>query len=256
MAPDDTTLVFDCIAPLARSVRSGSTNADDLVQAVDISSTPWRPQPAVTYPVWAGLLTFSPNGRLLAAGQGNGAGAGAELFDVNGPHLHPRVTLPGYGDDVAFTPDSRRLLWSHDGRIDLVSVARGVHVRPFAAPNGGPSSTISLSPDGSLVAASDGTDIRLLDTSTGQVVVDLPGSTDPPCCTVLAAADQSITAMGGTPDDFDPTTSLTLIRFDLAPGDLIERAWQALESQPHPRRMDAVRRHRAVSPAVPDHSVT
>jgi WD40 repeat protein len=226
IAPDDKTLVLSCIATVAPSVGGSGSNARELVQTVDISSSPWRPSRPIEAPVWAGVLTFSPDGHVLAAGAGGGAGAGLQLFDVRGTRLRPRATLAGYGNDVAFRPDSRGLFWSHDGRIDLVSLARtAVRVTAFAPPTGNPSSSISLSRDGSLLAASDGNQIRLWDTNTRLVLGDILGPSNPSCCTTLALSSQSVTAIGGTPNFTNAANGdLILIRFDFDPNDLTRHA--------------------------------
>lgn len=226
IAPDDKTVVLNCTGPFATTLDEIGSNARELIQALDISSSPWHPGTPIEAPVWPQLLTFSPDGRVLAAAEAGGAGAGLQLFDIQGTRLRPRATLAGYGNDVAFTPDSRRLFWSHDGRIDVVSLTPAhVSATPFAPPTGNPSSIITFSPDGSLLAATDGARIRLWDTSTGQVVGDIPGSSNPSCCTTLALTNTSLTAVGGIANATSAATGrLVLIRFDLDPNDLIRRA--------------------------------
>ncbi len=225
IAPDDKTLVLNCVG-FSTSVGKNVSNPIEHIQAVDISTSPWRPSPPIEAPVWAGLLAFSPDGQVLAAGAGHGAGAGLQLFDVRGTRLRRRATLGGYGNDVAFTPDSRALVWSHDGRIDIVSLPRsGVHVTAFAPPTGNPSASISLARDGSLLAASDGSQIRLWDMSTKQVLGDIPGSSDSSCCTAIAVTSRSVTAVGGASNFTNPAIGdLILIRFDLDPNELSRRA--------------------------------
>ena len=226
IAPDDKTLVLNCNAPASTSVGPSGSDTSERIQTVDISSSPWRPSPPIEAPVWSERLAFSPDGRVLAASESSGAGSGLQLFDVRGTRLRARATLYGYGNDVAFTPDSRSLIWSHDGRIDIVSLsAIGMRVTAFAPPTGKPSGRISLAPDGSLLAASDGSQIRLWDMSTKQLLGDIPGSSDPACCTALTVTSQSITAVGGQSDFTNPAIGdLVLVRFDLDANKLIRRA--------------------------------
>lgn len=105
------------------------------------------------------FLTFSPDGRYLAATLGNNNGI--RVFDRNND-WHEAFRDEAYGDDsygASFASDGRVATASYDGKIRLYRyepAARDPHFRlargPVAAPSGGKPYRIVFSPDGKRLA--------------------------------------------------------------------------------------------------------
>ncbi|HZY87602.1 MAG TPA: WD40 repeat domain-containing protein, partial [Gemmataceae bacterium] len=117
--------------------------------------------------------TFSPDGKTLAAGVG--WGGAICLWDVATGRLLPASPDPALDmvTDLRFSADGRRLLGSAPMPIVWGPVT-GREARRYPAPP--PASVFCrLSPDESLIAAGDGSDIRLSDARTGKEMRRLKG---------------------------------------------------------------------------------
>ncbi|MFJ2186317.1 trypsin-like peptidase domain-containing protein [Streptomyces anulatus] len=130
-------------------------------------------------------LTFSPNGRLFAAGSDDGS---VRLWDMppNGPPK-PRATLAGGGRidkmlSVAFSPDGRTLATgSGEGAVRLWDVASdgAPKLRHTLTVDSTAMSSVAFSPDGKTlaIAGSDGT-VRLWDMTSDGPSASRTTSTD------------------------------------------------------------------------------
>jgi WD40 repeat protein len=105
---------------------------------------------------------FSPDGKLLAVGQGGEIGtAVAHLIDVETGKLVRSVASHQYGVcDVQFTPDGKHLLSvGRDTTLQITTVADGKQAAKFSQPRGGQFkdwlAAVALSPDGRTLAAAD-----------------------------------------------------------------------------------------------------
>jgi WD40 repeat protein len=96
-------------------------------------------------------IALSPNGRLLAVGQGNGIA----LYDpATRKEVAPFKRAPAPVPGVAFSPDSRRLIsaGASDPTIKIWDVA-GEKPLVVIRHNPNPNSSVAISPDGRLIAA-------------------------------------------------------------------------------------------------------
>jgi len=151
----------------------------------------WEVESGVKWPVlisqtdmWVRSVAFSPDGQLLASGDGYGI---VELWDMA---TRRRVrTLSGRvgdGNSVIFSPDGQLLASGAYKEINLYEVSTGELVRNFS---GHPTAvnSVAFSPDGELLASGscrwlsvDGClqgEIKLWEVSTGQLVRTLTGHT-------------------------------------------------------------------------------
>ena len=120
-------------------------------------------------------LSFSPDGRLLAAANLDGT---AKVWHLASGER--RLTLPigGLVVAVAFSPDGRLLVTAgSDGTVRVWDVATGEEIQSFEG-NVGTIMSVAFSPDGKRLASagSDNT-TRLWDVSTGREVLVLTGQT-------------------------------------------------------------------------------
>jgi WD40 repeat protein len=118
-----------------------------------------------------GLLTFSPDGTILAAGDGRGR---VRLWDVGTGRQRTVLEVGDRADDVchlAFSPDGRILgIGGQDPPVHLCNLVTGKSIRvlaPSKTSRGAP--TFTFSPDSKLVATWDSDYVvRLWEVSTGK----------------------------------------------------------------------------------------
>jgi WD40 repeat protein len=227
IAPDDHSLVVGCTNV---GGFPGRSTANGRIQTVELDSHPWRVEAAVDTTVWISDLTYSPDGRTVLVAEGAGAGAGLDIFDVGSTSLRMRQALGGYGNVVAFTPDSRSFFWSHDGRIERVHIEDGrVRRTSFVPATTDVGGGIALANDGTTLAVGEGSNtadstsagIRLFDTRTGQPIADLIGSPDAWPSSALVVTDNSLV---GIRTSANPSATPFVVRFDLSSDALIHRA--------------------------------
>jgi WD40 repeat protein len=127
-------------------------------------------------------IAFSPNGKLLATGDGNGA---IQLWSANTGQLTSTIQSAdpksGGVQDLAFSPNGKFLASdeANNENIRLWNTATGRLARAWSAGNASSSSlsVITFSPDSATLAsgeASAGSTIRLWDTTTGRLIKTLP----------------------------------------------------------------------------------
>ena len=132
------------------------------------------------YNGWIHLLSFSPDGRLLASLASGGDDA-IKLWDV--PSGKMLATLKHKAHSLSFSPDGRLLAsgGDDDGTIKLWDVSSGKTLATLKHEGGefpGVSS-LSFSPDSRLLAsggASGNTEVKLWDVSSGKMLATFPGN--------------------------------------------------------------------------------
>jgi WD40 repeat protein len=135
-------------------------------------------------------LAFSPDGRLLATGDGRGdSGRRVRLWEVSSGRMVAELTGDtGPVSTLVFSRDSH-LLATGDGRGDsggrvrLWEVSSGRMVAELTG-HTGPVNTLAFSPDGRLLATGDGDSrsagwVRLWDPASGRMVAEFTGHTGP-----------------------------------------------------------------------------
>jgi serine/threonine protein kinase/sugar lactone lactonase YvrE len=108
-----------------------------------------NPEPGMTFAVYAG----SPDGRMVAGGlsQNNGNFLGLSVYHVDS-RSYEQIGPPGEDGGGHWLPDSRRLLFRHDGKINLIdSQSRRIH-QVFSAGPRRDILTFDVSRDGRSIA--------------------------------------------------------------------------------------------------------
>jgi WD40 repeat protein/serine/threonine protein kinase len=105
-------------------------------------------------------VTFSPDGKLLAAG---GVAGPAQLWDVAAGNLLHSWDKAG---PASFSPDGKLLAMGLKDAVLVADVATGREVRRIPAPRG----RVTFRPDGRVLAVTGPNDVRLLDAVTGREV--------------------------------------------------------------------------------------
>ncbi|MEU6999978.1 serine/threonine-protein kinase [Nonomuraea sp. NPDC046570] len=117
-----------------------------------------------------GAATFSQDGRLIATV----TGTGVQFWRAADTQLLTSVTVQGNGDEppaAAFDPDGRTFRYLAGDRVFSVDIADLAAVPPESGLN-----TVTLSPDGRLMAASDMTSgATLRDSRGGKAIGAIPG---------------------------------------------------------------------------------
>jgi WD40 repeat protein len=154
-----------------------------LVSAGDRSLTIWSCRPEYRRMLErAGVsyhgLAFSPDGRTLALGAGDGS---VRLWEM--PEGRERSILRGHGKtvrSVAFSPDGKRLVSaSQDGGVVLWDPIRAEKLRGLVAEGPTPVLAVAFSPDGQTLGLAEASnkpgDVVLIDPETGAIRSRLPG---------------------------------------------------------------------------------
>jgi WD40 repeat protein len=157
-------------------------------------------------------LAFSPDGRVLASGAGNGS---LKLWDVSsGSELHTLSGHHGIVSWLALSPDSHLLASSAtaDDNLKLWNVASGSEITGANIPAG--AAVPAFSPDGRILAvAGPQTSLVLWDLSTSTSIRTLASNTG--AATVLAFSPGGRFLVAGTADGavalFDPSTGEQLL---------------------------------------------
>ena len=141
-----------------------------------------------TLPGYAGLVVFSPDGKLLAIANNDSI----KLLDVStGNTLRTLPARMPLGGDPSFTfgPDSHMLADASvldergESTIRLWDVASGNQLRTFAVAARG----VAFSPDGHVLASGDeDSTIKLWDLASGRLLRTLAGHKDPVNCLIFS----------------------------------------------------------------------
>jgi WD40 repeat protein len=160
---------------------------------------------------------FSPDGRTLATAEYDRGGY-LTLWDLAGGRRRPLARVPSYANDLAFSPDGRRLI----AAIDNHSLrAWDVDSRRQLWQNEHWASHLAVSPDGKTLATdnySGGRDLHLWDADSGRPI--LARDAGRPSSLRLAFAPDGRTLVQGTTHDvlvWDPGTGTVRRRLS-APG--------------------------------------
>lgn len=109
-----------------------------------------------------GVSAFSPDGQILALGQGGESGdSGVHLIDVETGKEIRTISKHEYGVcDLCFTSDGQQLLTAgRDTTIKVIQVSDGTELAKFGKPRGGQFKDwihyVAISPSGNRIAAAD-----------------------------------------------------------------------------------------------------
>jgi WD40 repeat protein len=119
-------------------------------------------------------LAYSPDGKVLACGKGNGA---ILLWDMStGTELRPLARPDGAVSQIAFSPDGALLASAGGSVVRLWKVANGQVVFTARQPGDRPAWCVAFSPDGKTLACGlESGEVRLWDVATGRERARLPG---------------------------------------------------------------------------------
>jgi WD40 repeat protein len=148
------------------------------VRALSLPDPPAAAKPSRGIPGWVFAVTFSPDGKTVAAGGGDGAGAAGELVLWDAGTGKEQRRLLGADEQqvwaVAFTPDGKRLACGFTGgSVRLFDVQTGTVLREFSG--GDQLRGLAISSDGRTVAAAIRKEIMLWDAGTGELKRTLRG---------------------------------------------------------------------------------
>ncbi|MFN2168185.1 MAG: WD40 repeat domain-containing protein, partial [Anaerolineae bacterium] len=151
-------------------------------------------------PDGATLLSVSADGQVRRWATATGLASAGELaLDIDTPLAQ-----------AAFSADRSQLaVMGKDGMVQVWSVADGKQVRTFGPTAGGPA--VALSDDGTLVAASDGVNIRVWDVASGETLQEMVGYCEDEAYTTVEACEDAeetwlghldeVTALAFSPDN-------------------------------------------------------
>jgi RNA polymerase sigma factor (sigma-70 family) len=200
----------------------------------------------------ANSITFSPNGKRLAAASG-GPNSRVAIWEIErGFMVWTKSTGSVNGPmGVVFAPDGKRLVtFGWDGQIRLWDIAAAKEVRSFSGERAGLGHGfyhVAFSPDGRLLSASGGEDdkmVHIWEVNTGLEVRRFQGHVTG-ILPIAFAPDGRSLASGGADSMiylWDITGHLKDGRvqsFDLSERDLEER-WESLASSDGPRAVQAI----------------
>jgi tRNA A-37 threonylcarbamoyl transferase component Bud32/sugar lactone lactonase YvrE len=118
-------------------------------------------------------LAFSPDGRLLAFGRGDGAVVLQRVADDT--VLHSLVGNHEFVEGVTFSPDGQLLAADHGNIVELWRVEDGTLIRTIAGHHPHTRSQAAFSPDGQLLATSEWDVIRIWRVEDGTLLRTLAG---------------------------------------------------------------------------------
>jgi WD40 repeat protein len=127
----------------------------------------------------ASTVVFSADGKQLAVGGVQGKDVVIRVWEVFGGRERPALAgppvQPGNFSCLGFSPDGKTLVVgdTRQGSVSLLDAATGAKRQQFAARVGGQPAA-RFSPDGKLLAVTNGGGVDLVDPATGQAVRRLP----------------------------------------------------------------------------------
>jgi WD40 repeat protein len=146
----------------------------------------WNAVSGEVYHRWEGFektvteVAFSPDGRLLAVATGEFGGGEVRVFDIESGAAVERFAGIKGGQCVQFSRDGTKLFCSvsEEGKANQVKswdVATGDELLTYIGEYGGVADSLSLSPDGRLLVASQARDAYVWEVATGERIGKLTG---------------------------------------------------------------------------------
>jgi WD40 repeat protein len=175
----------------------------------------FRRAPGLIDETWETHIVFSPDGKLLAAGD---TPESLCLWSVETGQVFRRFPHQDAGHGIVFTPDGKRLITG--GRyFRHWDIARGQEIRRF--PQHAQMQFVAFGPTGATLVTADGTTVRLWESSTGRELRQFTGHRTAVIAAAIAS-DSSFIASGeinGTVILWEPSTGREVRRLaDRAPG--------------------------------------